>query len=68
MEHRFGPKDIVFLILLLGIGFLTFNAMLQKDRMWEYLRSIEEQVKETRTRLETVAIDAKEASELGKRL
>jgi peptide/nickel transport system substrate-binding protein len=68
MEHRFGPKDGVFLVLLLGIGFLTLNAMWQKDRMWEYLRSIEEEVKATRTRLESVALDAKEASEVSGRL
>jgi peptide/nickel transport system substrate-binding protein len=68
MEHRFGPKDGVFLLLLLAIGFLTINAMWQKDRMWEYLRSIETQVKETRGRLEAVAIDAKTASEVAARL
>jgi peptide/nickel transport system substrate-binding protein len=68
MEHRFGLKDVVFLALLLVIGFLTLNAMWQKDRMWEFLRSIESQVKETRARVEAVAVDAKAAGELNTRL
>lgn len=68
MEHRFGLKDVIFLLLLLVIGFLTLNAMWQKDRMWEFLRAIESQVRETRARVEAVAIDAKTASEVKGRL
>lgn len=68
MEHRFGLKDGIFLVLLAAFGFLTLNAMWQKDRTWEYLRSIEEQVKETRARLESVAVDARDASAVAKRL
>ena len=68
MEHRFGLKDVIVVGLLLAIGFLTLNAMWQKDRMWEKLRSIEDEVKETRTRLEAVASDAKEATTRSKTL
>ncbi len=68
MEQRFGVKDVVVVLLLLVIGFFTLNAMWQKDRMWEYLRSIESQVKETRSRLESVATDAKSASEIAAKL
>ncbi len=59
MENRFGLKDLVFLVLLLAIGVVTLNAMWQKDRMWEYLRKIEEQVTETRQRVEQIANDTK---------
>src|SRR3954466_1131381 len=43
MENRFGLKDLVSAVLLLGLIVITLLSMKQRDREWEVLQQIKAQ-------------------------
>ncbi len=51
MQNRFGLKDFIFLLLLLAIGVSVWLGMVQKDRVWDRLLSIEASVAEVERHL-----------------
>ncbi len=46
MDSRFGFKDFVLLILVLGVGVSVWLAMFQEDRRWKEVRDLSESVTE----------------------
>jgi peptide/nickel transport system substrate-binding protein len=46
MQNRFGFKDFVLLVVVLGVGLLVLLQMLQSDRVWDRLDDIQAKVGE----------------------
>jgi peptide/nickel transport system substrate-binding protein len=44
MQNRFGLKDFVLLILLIGVGVSVWISMVQEDRRWVSVREVQQQV------------------------
>ncbi len=44
MQNRFGLKDFIFLVLLLGIAASVWLVMVQRDRLWQRLQTIDERI------------------------
>ncbi len=58
MQNKFGLKDFVLLVLLVGVGLSVWIGMVQEDRRWDQVRSIDQRVKAQETsmaRLERAA-------------
>jgi peptide/nickel transport system substrate-binding protein len=55
MEHRFGFKDLIVLVLLVVIGVSVWLSMVQKNRDWKELQRIATQVDEMGRRVEQIA-------------
>ncbi|MDZ4752907.1 MAG: ABC transporter substrate-binding protein [Phycisphaerae bacterium] len=55
MEHRFGLKDLIVIVLLLLIGVSVWLSMVQKNRDWRELQRIASRVDEMGRRMEEIA-------------
>lgn len=44
MQNKFGLKDFIFLVLLLGVGLSLWLGMVQDDRKWKELRTTQSQL------------------------
>jgi len=55
MEHRFGLKDLIVIVLLLLIGVSVWLSMVQKNRDWRELQRIASRVDEMGRRIEEIA-------------
>ena len=49
MQNKFGLKDFVILVLLVGVGLSVWLGMVQEDRRWDQVRSIDQRVKAQET-------------------
>jgi hypothetical protein len=46
MQNKFGLKDFVLLVLVIGVGVLTFMNMAQVDRKWVQDQGLEHKITE----------------------
>ncbi|MBX3401947.1 MAG: hypothetical protein KF699_00910 [Phycisphaeraceae bacterium] len=46
MQNKFGLKDFVLLVLVIGIGLLVLLAIFQEDRRWDSVRSLDTRIRE----------------------
>ncbi|MEX2217981.1 MAG: ABC transporter substrate-binding protein [Phycisphaerales bacterium] len=55
MQNRFGLKDFVVIVLLLGLGVSIWLAMFQRDREWTQLQTVQGKLTDLERQLSRVA-------------
>jgi peptide/nickel transport system substrate-binding protein len=46
MQNRFGLKDFILMVMVLGVGVFVFLGMLQRDREWDQVQDVKRNVEE----------------------
>jgi peptide/nickel transport system substrate-binding protein len=62
MQSKFGLKDLVTLVLLVGIVISVFLSMVQEDRRWDRIREIDQRLKSQETALARIEREGEQAS------
>ena len=63
MQNKFGLKDFVLLVLVVGVGLLVLLAIFQEDRRWESIRLMDMRIREQEQMLSRLEAASENAAE-----